>query len=117
MARYLHSLMTVVIVLASIVIQPPQPAAAVDSLASYNNGTFTRPDGQPIMTLQETCVYCVASATQAWIDYTRLVNGQDTRPSQDYMNHPSVSLWPTGLLISAQPGSLTTTAPPSRVRA
>lgn len=44
---------------------PARPAAAsVASYANYNGGSFIRiPDGLPIMTQQETCVFCVASGT------------------------------------------------------
>lgn len=67
--------------------QPPAPADAFfEAFASYNGGTFRRiPDDQPLMRLQEKCVWCVASGTQAWIDYVRLVNGVNNRPLQSDM--------------------------------
>jgi hypothetical protein len=78
----LVALITTVLAVAT---QPAMPANAWDSMATYNNGSFIRsPDNQPIMTYQEKCVYCVASGTQAWIDYTWLVQGNgNLRPTQD----------------------------------
>lgn len=85
-ARLRFAATTLALLILIIATQPPKPAAAYDSYATYNGGSFVRiPDGQPIMTMQQTCVYCVASGTQAWIDYVRLVNGQNSRPSQSEM--------------------------------
>lgn len=33
------------------------------------NTAFKKPNGQPILTQQSTCVYCVPAATTAWISY------------------------------------------------
>jgi len=77
------------IVVAFVVIatQPPTPAYAyVESYASYNGGTFRRaPDDAPLMRQQIQYVWCVASATQAWVDYVRLVGGVNSRPQQSDM--------------------------------
>lgn len=59
---------------------PPAPADAAWTWygADYGNWQFRRNadgTGDPIMTQQEDCRKCVASATQAWVDYVRLTTG------------------------------------------
>src|SRR6185503_10527116 len=73
--RYTRRLTTALaIAFLMITAQAPAPAYAWESYATYNGGTFRRaPDNQPIMNKQLEYVWCVASGTQAWIDYARLV--------------------------------------------
>lgn len=54
------------------VLSSPQPADAAYTWygADLRNWSFTRVDGTPFMTKQNTCYMCVASATQAWVEYT-----------------------------------------------
>jgi hypothetical protein len=86
--------------------QPAAPADAFfEAYASYNGGTFRRaPDDQPLMRQQQTYVWCVASGTQAWIDYVRLVGGVNSRPQQSdmwwFFDQPNGS-WPQGVNIDS----------------
>ena len=104
--RYLRRVATALAVAFLVITtQPPTPADAFfEAYASYNGGTFRRaPDDQPIMRQQQTYVWCVASGTQAWIDYVRLVNGINNRPLQSDMwwwfDQPNHGVWQQGVNI------------------